>query len=245
MAEAINAQFEMRGVRKAFGGTVALDGVDLAVRGGEVCALVGQNGAGKSTLMSILAGATAPDAGSMTLNGSAYSPKNPREARHAGVAMIYQELSLAPHLSVMDNIALGLEPVRTGPLGALGAIDREAVRRRARAALEQLDHPEISVEARVGNLSPAAQQLVEIARALATGCRVLVLDEPTSSLSHHDVERLFELIARLKQQGLAIVYISHFIEEVMRVSDRFVVLRDGRNAGEGITSELTSIASSA
>ena len=117
----------MRGVRKAFGGTVALDGVDLAVRGGEVCALVGQNGAGKSTLMSILAGATTPDAGSMTLNGAVYSPKSPREARHAGVAMIYQELSLAPHLSVMDNIALGLEPARTGPLGALGMIDRDAV----------------------------------------------------------------------------------------------------------------------
>ena len=194
MAEAINAQFDMRGVRKAFGGTVALDGVDLAVGGGEVCALVGQNGAGKSTLMSILAGATAPDAGSMTLNGAVYSPKSPRQARHDGVAMIYQELSLAPHLSVMDNIALGLEPARTGLLGALGMIDRDAVNKRARAALEQLDHSEISVEARVGELSPAAQQLVEIARALATGCRVLVLDEPTSSLSHHDVQRLFELV---------------------------------------------------
>jgi ribose transport system ATP-binding protein len=240
MAEAINAQFEMRGVRKAFGGTVALDGVDLAVRGGEVCALVGQNGAGKSTLMSILAGATAPDAGSMTLNGAVYSPKSPREARRAGVAMIYQELSLAPHLSVMENIALGVEPARGWPLGALGVIDREAARKSARSALAQLDHPEIDVEAHAGDLSPAAQQLVEIARALATGCRVLVLDEPTSSLSHHDVQRLFELIKRLKQQGLAIVYISHFIEEVKQVSDRFVVLRDGRNAGEGATSDTPS-----
>ena len=111
------AQFEMRGVRKAFGGTVALDGVDLAVRGGEVCALVGQNGAGKSTLMSILAGAIAPDAGTMTLNGAPYAPRDPRDARQAGVAMIYQELSLAPHLSVMDNIALGVEPARQGALG--------------------------------------------------------------------------------------------------------------------------------
>jgi ribose transport system ATP-binding protein len=228
----------MRGVRKAFGGTVALDGVDLAVQGGEVCALVGQNGAGKSTLMSILAGATIPDAGNTTLNGAPFAPKNPREARHAGVAMIYQELSLAPHLSVMDNIALGLEPSRSGVSGALGLIDREAVRNRARSALEQLDHAEIAVETRVADLSPAAQQLVEIARALATGCRVLVLDEPTSSLSHRDVGRLFEVVSRLKRQGLAIVYISHFIEEVMQVSDRFVVLRDGRNAGEGITSEV-------
>ena len=225
--------FEMRRVRKAFGGTVALDGVDLAVRGGEVCALVGQNGAGKSTLMSILAGAIAPDAGAMTLNGAPYAPRDPREARKAGVAMIYQELSLAPHLSVMDNIALGVEPRRQGALGALGIVHRDAVRRSARTALEQLGHADIPVDAPVGELSPAAQQLVEIARALAFGCRVLVLDEPTSSLAHGDVRKLFELIRRLKQQGLAIVYISHFIEEVTQVSDRFVVLRDGRNAGEG------------
>jgi ribose transport system ATP-binding protein len=228
------AQFDMRGVRKAFGGTVALDGVNLAVRGGEVCALVGQNGAGKSTLMSILAGAIAPDAGTMTLNGKPYAPRDPREARQAGVAMIYQELSLAPHLSVMDNIALGVEP-RRGVLGALGIVHRDAVRRSARAALEQLGHAEIALDAPVGELSPAAQQLVEIARALAFGCRVLVLDEPTSSLAHGDVRKLFELIGRLRRQGLAIVYISHFIEEVTQVSDRFVVLRDGRNAGEGTT----------
>src|SRR5262245_49167017 len=117
----------MRAVRKAFGGTVALDGVDLAVRGGEVCALVGQNGAGESTLMAVQACAMMPGAGSMTLNGAPFAPKSPREARHAGVEMIYQELSLAPHLSVMDNIALGLEPPRRGPLGLLGMIDREAV----------------------------------------------------------------------------------------------------------------------
>ncbi len=227
----------MRGVCKAFGATVALDRADLAVRAGEVCALVGQNGAGKSTLMSILAGALIPDAGNMTLNGGAYAPKNPRDARHAGIAMIYQELSLAPHLSVMDNIALGVEPARGGVLGALGFVDRTAIRSKARSALEQLDHPEIPLDARVGELSPAAQQLVEIARALATGCRVLVLDEPTSSLARHDVRRLFDLIARLKHRGLAIVYISHFVEEVMEISDRFVVLRDGCNAGEGATSE--------
>ena len=236
MAEAISAHFDMRGVRKAFGGTVALDGVDFAVRGGEVCALVGQNGAGKSTLMSILSGATMPDAGTMTLKGSSYAPRNPREARHAGVSMIYQELSLAPDLSVMDNIALGVEPSRKGIAGALGFVHRDAVRRSARAALEQLGHPEIALDARAGDLPPAGQQLVEIARALGTGCSVLVLDEPTSSLASSDVERLFALIARLKQSGLAIVYISHFIEEVTRVSDRFVVLRDGRNAGDGVTS---------
>ena len=234
------AQFEMRGVRKAFGGTVALDGVDLAVRSGEVCALVGQNGAGKSTLMSILAGATIPDAGVMTLHGSPFAPRNPREARKAGVAMIYQELSLAPHLSVKENIALGVEPRRPGVLGASGIVDRDVMRRTAWSALEQLGHSDIPVDAPVGQLAPAAQQLVEIARALAYGCRVLVLDEPTSSLAHGDVRRLFELIRRLQRQGLAIVYISHFIEEVTQVSDRFVVLRDGRNAGEGVTSQTTA-----
>src|SRR5439155_5964190 len=160
----------------------------IAVRAGEVCALVGQNGAGKSTLMAILAGALKPDAGTMTLDGKAYAPADPLDARRAGVAMIYQELSLAPHLNVMENIALGVEPSR------LGVIDREAVRRKAVDALRQLDHPEISPAAYVGDLSPAEQQLVEIGRALAAGARVLVFDQPTSSLSHRDVQALLELI---------------------------------------------------
>ena len=240
MAEAVIPQFEMRGVRKAFGATVALDGVDFAVRGGEVCALVGQNGAGKSTLMSVLAGATTADAGTMILNGAPYAPRSPRDARNAGVAMIYQELSLAPHLNVMDNIALGVEPSRSGALGAVGFVNRDRVKHTARAALNQLGHPDIPIEARAGELSPASQQLIEIARALACGCGVLVLDEPTSSLAHGDVRKLFELIGRLKQQGIALVYISHFLEEVMQVSDRFVVLRDGRNAGDGRTAQVSA-----
>ena len=227
-------RFEMRGVRKAFGGTVALDGVDFSVRSGEVCALVGQNGAGKSTLMSILSGALKPDAGSMVLEGARYAPRDPLEARRAGVAMIYQELSLAPHLSVMENVMLGVEPSR------FGFVERAAMRRRAADALAQLGHHDIRPDATVQDLSPAAQQLVEIARALATGCRVLVLDEPTSSLAQDDVKRLFGLIGRLKSQGHAIVYISHFLEEVKAVSDRFVVLRDGRNAGHGATAATSA-----
>ena len=221
----------MRGVRKAFGATIALDGVDFPVRSGEVCALVGQNGAGKSTLMAILAGALKPDAGVMRVEGAPYAPRHPLDARKAGVAMIYQELSLAPHLTVMENIVLGVEPARSG------VIQRDRMRETAAAALTELGHPDMSPDAMVGDLSPAGQQLVEIARALASGCRVLVLDEPTSSLSHGDVRTLFDLIGRLKRQGHAIVYISHFIEEVKEVSDRFVVLRDGRNAGEGITAQ--------
>jgi ribose transport system ATP-binding protein len=219
----------MKDVRKRFGATVALAGVDLEVHGGEVLALVGENGAGKSTLMKVLSGAHPPDEGTMFLEGQPYRPRGPLEARRAGVAMIYQELSLAPHLSVMENIALGVEP------GRFGFVDRARVRRTAVDALAELGHPEIAPEARVGGLSPAAHQLVEIARALAMQCRVLVFDEPTSSLGYEDVKTLFELIARLKRQGHAIAYISHFLEEVKQVSDRFVVLRDGRNVGQGET----------
>jgi ribose transport system ATP-binding protein len=223
----------MRGIRKAFGATVALDGVELSVAEGEICGLVGQNGAGKSTLMAILAGALAPDAGSMTVDGRPYAPRSPIEARRAGVAMIYQELSLAPHLTVMENILLGAEPMR------YGLVDRARMREMATAALAQLGHEDIPPEAGVATLSVAAQQLVEIARALAVGCRVLVLDEPTSSLGRDDVAHLFALLRRLKAQGHAIVYISHFIEEVSTITDRFVVLRDGRNAGAGATAGAT------
>lgn len=219
-------RFEMRGIRKTFGATVALDGVDLSVRSGEVCALVGQNGAGKSTLMSILAGALTPDAGSMTRDGRRYAPRSPLEARRDGVAMIYQELSLAPHLSVMENILIGIEPARRGWL------DWTTMRARAAAALAELGRTDISPDARVETLSVAAQQLVEIARAVALGAGVLVLDEPTSSLGREDVRHLFDLIRRLQGRGHAIVYISHFLEEVKEVADRIVVLRDGRNAGE-------------
>jgi ribose transport system ATP-binding protein len=224
----------MRGIRKAFGATLALDGVDLSVAAGEICGLVGQNGAGKSTLMSILAGALRPDAGSMAIDGRPYHPGSPVEARRAGVAMIYQELSLAPDLTVAENILLGAEPSR------FGLVDRSRMRTLASAALAQLGHVDIQADAPAASLSVAAQQIVEIARALAVGSRVLVLDEPTSSLGREDVTRLFALLRRLKASGHAIVYISHFIEEVKEITDRFVVLRDGRNAGGGATSEAAN-----
>jgi ribose transport system ATP-binding protein len=227
-------KFAMSGIRKAFGATQALDGVELSVAAGEICGLVGQNGAGKSTLMAVLSGALQPDAGSMTIDGHPYAPRSPIEARRAGVAMIYQELSLAPDLTVMENLLLGAEPVRRGLL------DWTAMRARASAALAQLGHDDIAPDAVVGDLPVAQQQLVEIARALAIGCRVLVLDEPTSSLGRADVERLFALLGRLKAQGHAIVYISHFIEEVKAITDRYVVLRDGRNVGGGTTAEATA-----
>jgi ribose transport system ATP-binding protein len=224
--ERVEGRFEMRGIRKTFGATIALDGVDLSVRPGEVCALVGQNGAGKSTLMAILSGALASDAGSMTLDGRPYAPRSPLDARRAGVAMIYQELSLAPDLSVMENILIGVEPARAGFL------EWTKMRQRATAALAELERQDISPDARVETLSVAAQQLVEIARAIAVGARVLVLDEPTSSLGREDVRHLFALVRRLRDRGHAVVYISHFLEEVKEVADRVVILRDGRNAGE-------------
>jgi ribose transport system ATP-binding protein len=226
-ARAAVPRFEMRGIAKRFGATVALDGVDLAVGAGEVCGLVGENGAGKSTLMAILAGALRADAGTMTLDGSPYSPPNPMAARRAGVAMIYQELSLAPDLTVAENITLGMEP------GRFGIVDRGLTRRLALDALTELARSDIKLDSAVGDLSVADQQLIEIARAIAVGSRVLVLDEPTSSLGRRDVERLFALIRRLKAQGHALVYISHFIEEVREVCDRMVVLRDGAVVGGG------------
>ena len=227
-------RLKMEGVCKRFGATVALEGVGVEVSSGEVLALVGENGAGKSTLMKVLSGAIEADAGQMRLDGEVYEPANPLDARRAGVAMIYQELSLAHHLTVEENIMLGMEPVRCG------WIRMGEVRSRALEAIEQFNHPELVPDARVGDLSVGSQQLVEIARALAIGCRVLVLDEPTSSLTRQDVERLFAIIKQLKGQGKAIVYISHFIEEVKRVADKVCVLRDGKVAGNSRTEEITT-----
>jgi ribose transport system ATP-binding protein len=217
----------MQGIVKRFDATIALAGVDLAVAPGEVCGLVGENGAGKSTLMAILSGALAPEEGTMTLEGRAYAPRDPMAARRAGIAMIYQELSLAPDLTVAENILLGMEPAR------FGLLDRAAMRAAAVRALAELGRSQITPDRLVGDLSVAEQQLVEIARAIAVGSRVLVLDEPTSTLGRADVVRLFALIARLKANGHSVVYISHFIEEVREVCDRIVVLRDGRVAGGG------------
>ncbi|NLH16414.1 MAG: sugar ABC transporter ATP-binding protein [Phycisphaerae bacterium] len=222
----------MEGIHKRFGATIALAGVDLSVRGGEVLALVGENGAGKSTLMKVLSGAHPADEGRMWLDDKPYQPRNPLDARRAGVGMIYQELSLALHLSVMENILLGMEPTH-GPW-----MDWAAIRRRAADAMAQLDRPDIPLDIPVMRLSVAEQQMVEIARSVAVGCRVLVLDEPTSSLTRKDIVHLFNLVRRLRSQGHAIVYISHFLEEVREISDRFTVLRDGQSVGGGITADV-------
>jgi ribose transport system ATP-binding protein len=227
------AAFEMRGIRKSFGATLALAGVDFAVKHGEVHALVGENGAGKSTLMKILSGAEKPDAGEMFLDEVRYRPASPLESRRKGVGMIYQELSLADHLTVEENITLGLEPSQWG------CIRLGETRRMTLDVLAQLGHPEIPPHVPVRDLTIAERQLVEIGRAIAGRCRVLVFDEPTSSLAQKDVKRLFQLIRLLRQQGHAIVYISHFLEEVREVADRFTVLRDGQTAGSGATASTS------
>lgn len=223
----------MNGISKRFGPTRALHEVSLDVHPGQVLALIGENGAGKSTLMKVLAGALRPDAGQMRLGERPYRPVGPSDAQAAGVAMIYQELNLAPDLSVEDNVMLGREEHRWG------WIRRRSQRTRVRDALDVLGHRDLNPSATVGRLSVGAQQLVEIARALVFQARVIVFDEPTSSLPRKDVEHLFQVVRKLKASGIGVVYISHFLEEVREVADHFQVLRDGRNAGDGALTDAT------
>jgi ribose transport system ATP-binding protein len=215
------------GIRKSFGPTQALRGVSLDLAAGEVHALIGENGAGKSTLMKILSGAYRADAGAMELDGRPYAPENPEDARDRGVAMIYQELNLALHLSVQENILLGAESAR------FGWIDRPASRSRARAALAQLGHEGLDLGRIAGACSIAEQQIVEIARALLGRPKVLIMDEPTSSLTQSDAEKLFAAISRLRGQGVSVIYISHFLEECGCVADRYTVVKDGETVGSG------------
>ncbi|MFL6229468.1 MAG: sugar ABC transporter ATP-binding protein [Pyrinomonadaceae bacterium] len=217
----------LSGLGKRFGATVALDGVSLELRAGEVHALVGENGAGKSTLLNVLAGAITPDAGMMEVGGRVYAPASPLDARLRGVGLIHQELSLAPHLSVAENVLMGHEPSR------LGWLDRKKLNERALAVLETFRHPEIRPDVRVGKLSVAARQIVEICRAVAARARIILMDEPTSSLQRADVARLFTLIRKLRDDGVGVIYISHFLEEVREIADRYTVLRDGLVAGTG------------
>lgn len=222
-----DAVLRMRGVEKRFGAVTALAGVDLDVGSGEVHALIGENGAGKSTLMKVLSGVHAPDAGTVELFGESFRPRSPRHSLDRGVAMIYQELNLAPELTVEQNVMLGREPRR------LGVVRRGEMRRMVSEALEVLAHPEIRPGRRVAELGPGARQLVEVARALVGDARVIVMDEPTSSLPHDDAMHLGELVGRLAARGVSVIYISHFLEEVKRVAHRYTVLRDGATVAEG------------
>jgi ribose transport system ATP-binding protein len=220
-------------IHKSFGPTVALDGVDLELREGEVHALIGENGAGKSTLMNVIAGSLRPDQGTMEIYGKPYAPSNPLDSRTHGLSLIHQELSLCPHLSVAENVLMGIEPSR------LGWLDRDGLIARANDVLKTFQHADIRPEKRVGDLSVAARQIVEISRALAANARIILMDEPTSSLQREDVAHLFALIRKLSAEGISVIYISHFLEEVRQISDRFTVLRDGRSVASGEIANVT------
>jgi ribose transport system ATP-binding protein len=217
---------KLHGIEKRFGATVALSGVDLAIDAGGVHALIGENGAGKSTLVNILSGLIRPDGGSMQLAGEPYAPKGPAEGRRRGIAHIHQELSICPHLSVAENIFLGAE-------GQSPWIRRERLDQRAAPLLAEFGRSEIDPGIRAGELTLADRQVVEICRALARDARIILMDEPTSSLQRGDVERLFRLIAQLRTRGVAVLYISHFLEEVREICDRYTLLRDGRSVRTG------------
>ncbi|NUP99688.1 MAG: sugar ABC transporter ATP-binding protein, partial [Armatimonadetes bacterium] len=212
----------MRGIRKQYPGVLALDEVDLELRAGEVHALVGENGAGKSTLMKILAGAEQPDAGEILLRGRPLRLASPIEAIAAGISIIYQEFNLVPSMTVAENIFLGREPT-IGP----GLVNRRLMRQRAAELLDSLDS-RVDPEAALGTLSVAQQQMVEIAKAVSVEAAVIAMDEPTASLTEHEIEHLFKLIRRLTTQGVGIVYISHRLDEIEMVADQVTVLRDGR-----------------
>ncbi|MFN7927023.1 MAG: sugar ABC transporter ATP-binding protein [Blastocatellia bacterium] len=218
---------EMRGIIKSFAGNTVLTDVSLSARAGEVLALLGENGAGKSTLMKILAGVHQPDAGEIFIDGQAVKIANPVDSLHHGVAMIYQELSLAPHLTVAENIFLGREPV-----SSFGLINQRALNEKAGALLREYGF-KLEPKAKVSQLSTAKRQLVEITRAIVEAKKVIVMDEPTSSLTSHEVEDLFRLIRDLKARGLAVIYISHRLEELDEIADEVTILRDGRAVFNG------------
>jgi ribose transport system ATP-binding protein len=224
----------LSGIRKHFGATRALDGVDLDLRPGEVHALIGENGAGKSTLMNVIAGAIRPDEGRMAVGEAGYAPQSPHEARLRGIALIHQELSLCGHLTVAENVLMGIEP------STAGWVDREGMARDTAAALESFHHPELRADRRVADLPIAARQVVEICRAMAARASIVLMDEPTSSLPREDVERLFAAIRRLRARGVAIVYISHFLEEIREIADRYTVLRDGKSVATGELAAVTN-----
>ena len=216
---------EVRGIVKRFPGVVALGGVDLVVRPGEVHCLLGQNGAGKSTLIKVLSGSYAPDEGEIRWEGRPVTFSSPVAAIRVGISTIYQELDLVPDLSVTENVFLGHE------LSTAGFTRRHAANARARELLARMGHTGIAVTRSVGSLSPAAQQIVSMARALSHDTRLLILDEPSAVLDAGEVENLFRVVRQLVAQGVAVVYISHRLEEIRRIGDRITVLKDGTSVG--------------
>ncbi len=222
---------EIRGVCKSFPGVKALENVDFTLKRGEIHSLMGENGAGKSTLIKILTGAYRRDTGQITIEGRRIDPHSPLEAQAIGISAVFQEVNLIPDLSIAENIYLGREPM------AFGRIDWKRVHRGAEAAMRRLDL-DIDVGQSVRSCSIAVQQLTAIARALDVDARVLVLDEPTSSLAAHEVEKLFAVMRKLRGEGFGIVFISHFLDQIYEISDRLTVLRNGKLVGVHAASDL-------
>ena len=227
-----DALVEMKGITKSFPGVVALDDVTFQCLGGEVHAVVGENGAGKSTLMKILAGVYIPDSGDIILGGESVRIPSPHAAQQLGVSIIYQELNLLPDLNVAQNVFLGREP--RGPMGLVDTREQEA---KAREVLHRLG-VDIDPRERLGRLSVAQQQMVEIAKALSLNAQIVIMDEPSAALGGKDLEHLFEVIKALKQQGVAVIYISHRISEVFQIADRVTVFKDGKVVGTSNVSEI-------
>ncbi|MFD5100412.1 sugar ABC transporter ATP-binding protein [Streptomyces albidochromogenes] len=224
----------MSGITKSFPGVRALDGVDLEVQAGEVHCLLGQNGAGKSTLIKVLAGVHQPDGGEITWQGAAVTLRSPIAAMRLGIATIYQELDLVEGLSVAENIFLGHEPTTAGFV-----VRGRQARASATALLERLGHAEIDAGSLVGSLSAAQQQIVSMARALSHDVRLIVMDEPSAALDPDEVDNLFRIVAGLTADGVAVVYISHRLEEIRRIGDRVTVLKDGRAVAVGLPARST------
>lgn len=228
----------LEGISKAFPGVQALKNVDLELQAGEVLALVGENGAGKSTLVKILSGAYRKDSGRIFLNGREVEIENPYHAQQLGISVIYQEFNLTPNQTVAANIFIAREPVRRGIGRVIPIVDRRTMEQEAQKYLDRVG-ARISATTLVRDLSVAERQMVEIAKALAVNARIIIMDEPTSALGEDEVETLFGIIASLKEEGIGVIFISHRLEEVFRIADRVVVLRDGQRVGSGPINELT------
>ena len=232
---AVSHVLHAQGLRKRFGATVALDGAGLCLRAGEIHALMGQNGAGKSTLIKLLTGVERRDAGTVELDGRPIAPSSPLEAQREGISTVYQEVNLCPNLSVAENLHAGRYPRR------FGLIDWRRVRAGARELLGRL-HLDLDVDRPLASYPVAIQQMVAIARALGVSAKVLILDEPTSSLDEGEVQELFAVMRRLREQGMAILFVTHFLDQVYAVSDRITVLRNGTLVGEYTPRELPQAA---